>query len=157
VPSTGTETSITTQPEDYAAEVFRLVNQERVKAGMNEVIWDDDFAACAQIRAEELTRKYSHERPDPVNDGIDWPQNTSGIGIYNAPSVADEQAIPHTWIMENIATTHGTPEGVVKIWMDSSGHRKNILRESHIRCGVGVCQMGDGLYWALWFDDYDDN
>jgi uncharacterized protein YkwD len=145
-----------TQPDDYAAEVFRLINQERLKAGLSEVVWNAAFAGCAQIRAEELSRKYAHERPDPVNDGIDWPKNPSGIGIYNAPSVADEQGVPHEWIMENIATTHGTPEGVVKVWMDSAGHRKNILRESHIRCGVGVYKMGDGLYWALWFDDYSE-
>jgi len=141
---------------EYAAEVFRLVNEEREKAGLDPVVWDIDFANCAQIRAEELSIKYSHERPNPVNDGIEWPQNVSGKGIYNAPSVADEQGVPHGWIMENITVTRGAPESAVKEWMDSSGHRKNILRESHIRCGVGVYQTSEILYWALWFDDYTD-
>ncbi len=139
---------------EYAAEVFRLVNQERRQAGMAEVVWDDEFAACAQIRAEELMVKYSHERPEPINDGIDWPQNTSGRGIYNAPSVADEQSVPHEWIMENIAKTGGAPAGVVRLWMDSDGHRRNILKESHVRCGVGASQESGVLHWVLWFDDY---
>ncbi len=140
--------------EQYAAEVFRLVNAERRKAGLAEVAWDDEFAACAQIRAAELVVKYSHERPESVNDGIDWPQNTSGKGIYNAPSVADEQGEPHEWIMENIAKTGGGAERVMELWMDSAGHRRNILKESHVRCGVGVV-IHDGVrHWALWFDDY---
>ncbi len=142
------------QQEEYASEGFRLVNVERRKAGLTEVVWDDEFAACAQIRAAELVVKYSHERPEPVSDGIDWPQNTSGKGIYNAPSVADEQCIPHEWIMENISKTGGGAERVMELWMDSAGHRRNILKESHVRCGVGVV-IHDGVrHWALWFDDY---
>ena len=156
VPAASANKPTAQQLEEYAAEVFRLVNAERRQAGLAEVTWDADFAACAQIRAEELTVKYSHERPNPVNDGIDWPQNTSGKGIYNAPSVADEQGVPHEWIMENIAITGGTPAGVVRAWMDSAGHRRNILKESHVRCGVGVCQKSGDLYWALWFDDYTE-
>jgi uncharacterized protein YkwD len=141
----------------YRTEVFELVNAERENAGLAPVVWDDDFAACAQIRAEELSRKYSHERPDPVDEGTDWPQNTSGIGIYNAPSVADEQGVPHEWIMENIHSSRGRPVSVIRDWMESSGHRRNILKESHTRCGTGVYQASDGgLYWALWFDDYNE-
>lgn len=147
--------------EWYRKEVFRLVNIERANAGLTEVVWDDDFAACAQIRAEEMTRKASHERPKPPEDtGKKWPANANGVGIYNAPSVADEQDVPHNWIMENAGYGYKTAEAVVKGWMNSPGHRANILRESHVRCGVGVyyakdypvggCQIG----WALWFDDY---
>lgn len=138
----------------YTAKVFRLINEEREKAGLNPVIWDIDFASCAQIRAKELTIKYSHERPEPVNDGIEWPQNVTGKGIYNAPSVANEQGVSHNWIMENIASVRDGPEAVVKAWMNSSGHRDNIMYESHTRCGVGVYQTSETLFWSLWFDDY---
>ncbi len=152
--TTSSNQSTEQQMEEYAAAVFRLVNQERRNAGLAEVVWDDEFAACAQIRAAELVVKYSHERPEPVNDGIDWPQNTSGKGIYNAPSVADEQGVLHEWIMENIAKTGGDSAGVMRLWMDSAGHRRNILKESHIRCGVGVYTESGVRHWALWFDNY---
>jgi uncharacterized protein YkwD len=56
--------------------------------------------------------------------------------------------------MENIAKTGGGAERVMELWMDSVGHRRNILKESHIRCGVGVI-IHDGVqHWSLWFDDY---
>jgi len=49
------------QLEEYALEVLRLVNKERQKAGLDEVVWDDDFAACARIRSEELQHRYAEK------------------------------------------------------------------------------------------------
>lgn len=144
-----------------AKEVFRLVNIERQKAGLSTVVWDSSFAACAQIRAEEMTIFFSHERPYPPKDtSIKWPPNVPSVGgIYNAPSVADEQGVPHNWIMENGGAGYTSAAAAVEGWMKSSGHRANILKASHRRCGVGVyydanSATGYGTGWALWFDDY---
>ncbi|GHU80101.1 hypothetical protein FACS1894191_4520 [Clostridia bacterium] len=140
----------------YADKVFELVNAERKKAGLGTVEWSNDLAVCAQIRAQEISVKQGHERPNPVNDGINWPKNTNGKGVYNAPSVADEQGIEHSWIMENTAYKNKTAKSAMEAWMGSSGHSKNILRESHVRCGIGVYQAENGgIYWALWFDSYE--
>lgn len=151
-----------TDLKDYANKVFELVNKEREKAGVAPVVWDDEFAACAQIRAEELQYLYSHTRPvQPKDTTKVWPQNTNGKGVYNAPSVADEQGIAHEWIMENIVVQRETPEAAVSSWMKSEGHKKNILRESHVRGGVGVyytnedTPTGYSWFWVIWFDSYE--
>jgi len=146
----------------YADKVFELVNQERENAGVAPVVWDDEFAACAQIRAEELQYLYSHTRPvQPEDTTKAWPENTNGIGVYNAPSVADEQGVEHEWIMENLIVQRETPEAVMAAWMNSAGHKKNILKESHVRCGVGVyytseqTPTGFHWFWVVWFDSYE--
>lgn len=158
--------STTTAPtaddlEAYAKRVFELVNKERKDAGLDTVVWDSDFAVCAQIRADELQYKYSHTRPvEPVDNTTDWPMNINGKGVYNAPSVADEQGVPHTWIGEAIVAQRETPQLAVTAWMDSAGHRRNLLQADHTRCGVGVyyteekAPSGYNWYWVIWFDNY---
>ncbi len=146
---------------EYAAEVFRLANQERLKVGLDEVVWDEDFAYCAEIRAEELWHRYSHYRPqEPTAGRDDWPVLTNGkIGTYNAPSVADEQGVDYSWVMENIGVQYKSPEAAIESWMNSPGHRANILKESHTRCGVGVLfteersPAGHNKFWVIWFDE----
>jgi len=144
----------------YALEVFELVNKEREAAGLEKVIWDDGFALCAQIRAEELQHRYSHYRPvAPTENRFNWPALGNGSnGVYNCPSVADEQGVDYTWVWENIVVQRKTPSAAMSAWMDSTGHRNNILKESHTRCGVGVYYTqekgpsGYNWYWVLWFD-----
>jgi uncharacterized protein YkwD len=52
-----------------------------------------------------------------------------------------------------------TAEAAVKAWMGSKGHRDNILKDSHTRCGVGVFYTkdrspeGHNWYWVIWFDE----
>jgi len=140
--------------------VFRLVNKECLNAGLDEVVWDSDFAACARIRSEELQYRYSHYRPtEPTKGNTKWPKLLTGKdGVYNCPSVADEQGVPYTWVWENIVADRTTPEAAIKAWMDS-GHKDNILRESHNRCGVGVYYTetkspeGHNWYWVIWFNE----
>ena len=161
VPAASANKPTAQQLEEYAAEVFRLVNAERRQAGLAEVIWDDDFADCARIRAGELQHRYSHYRPvEPTAGDYDWPKLSNGKpGYYNCPSVADEQGVDYTWVWENIVADRRTPEAAVKAWMDSAGHRDNILMESHTRCGVGVLYTeqkspeGHNWYWVIWFDE----
>lgn len=149
------------QRTEYAKEVFDLVNKERRVAGLNEVRWDADFAVCAQIRAEELQYRFSHYRPvEPTAGRDNWPALIDGKeGVYNAPSVADEQGIEYTWIWENGSAGRATPEATVNGWMESKGHRDNILNENHTRCGVGVFYTaektlaGYSWYWVIWFDE----
>lgn len=161
VPSGGNPVKAT--DEDIAGfpkEVFELVNKEREAAGLEPVYWDEDFAKCAQIRAEELKLKYSHMRPVTPSAGRDkWPVLSSGNeGYYNCPSVADEQGVEYTWIYENIVGQRKTPEAAMHAWMDSTGHRNNILDETHTRCGVGVvyteevAPSGYHWYWVIWLD-----
>ena len=123
--------------EEFREEVFRLVNEERVAAGMPECVRDDTAMEFAQIRAEELPEKFSHQRPD------------GSIMEYSHYSFA-----------ENIAKGQKTPEAVVADWMASSGHKAAILADysTYGNClGVGVYKQNGTIYWVLEFISWDAN
>jgi len=118
--------------EGFRREVVRLTNIERERAGLPTFEVNPRLMDWAQMRAEELSVLFSHTRPDG-----------SGAGT------------------ENIATRHRTPEQVVRDWMNSPGHRRNILSPasdpdngviSFTHIGVG-CHMDSGgtLHWVLTF------
>ena len=114
--------------KDDALEVIRLVNEERAKQGLEPLDVDENLMELARIRAEELEGKFSHERPD----GTHIAQTFSGG--------------------ENIAGDHPSPSAVMEAWMDSEGHRNNILRERFRYIGVGCYQDANGdLYWVQLF------
>jgi len=119
--------------ETYADEVIRLVNEQRVANGLNELSTYYDLNAVAQTRAQELTQSYSHTRPD----GSSCFTALTQAGIYYYSSG------------ENIASGYGTPEAVVNAWMNSPGHRANILSPKFNYIGVGV--SADGSYWVQVF------
>ena len=120
----------------YAAEVLCLVNAERKKAGLAELrAGSASLNAAAKKRAEEIAVKFDHQRP-----------NGSGcftvLGEYGVASVASG---------ENIAVGYGTPAAVVDGWMNSSGHRANILG-NYEQLGVGIFVSKNGtVYWAQMF------
>lgn len=118
---------------DYAYQVYELVNQERAAAGKEALEWNSEVAEKAQIRAEELVDKFSHDRPDgsscfTVLDGID----NMGCG-------------------ENIAMGQRNPSSVMNSWMNSSGHKANILRDNFTDIGVGCYESGGTLHWVQLF------
>ena len=123
--------------EEYRKEVFRLVNDERKKAGVAECVSDSTAMEYAQIRAEELAEKFSHESPD------------GSIMEYS-----------HYTFAENIAKGQDTPEEVVSDWMASSGHRAAMLSDysNYGNClGVGVYEEDGTFYWVLEFILWDAN
>lgn len=107
--------------EDDALEVVRLTNEERANHGVETLEIDEVLMALAKIRAEEVSTKYSHERPD----GSHVVQ--MGYG-------------------ENVGAK-GSAEKQVTSWMGSDGHRTNILREVYTRIGVGCYQTEGGKYY----------
>ncbi len=122
---------------DYAYEVFKIVNKERQKAGRGSLEWDDDIAGCTDIRAEELVELFSHDRPD-------------GRSCF---SVFDDEGVSKGWSGENIAMGQTTPKQVMESWMNSKGHRENILNKNFKKMGVG-CYYSDGrYYWVQLFTD----
>jgi uncharacterized protein YkwD len=88
------------------------------------------------VRAEELIQSFSHTRPD-------------GTSCFTA---FDEFGVDYRAAGENIAAGQKTPEDVVNSWMNSSGHRANILSENFTAIGVGVAEDVNGtLYWVQMF------
>lgn len=123
----------------YAAEVIRLVNIERVNAGLDELAADQSLCEAAAIRATEIQTNFSHTRPD-------------GSSCFTALS---EVSASYTSAGENIAIGQGSPEEVVKAWMNSPGHRANILNSSFSRIGVASLANSSGNFsgyaWAQFF------
>lgn len=106
---------------DYARQVMNLVNVERSAAGLPALSWDNAIANAANVRAVEVSQLFDHTRPD-------------GRSCFTA---LEEQGISNGYRGENIAAGYTTPEAVMTGWMNSQGHRENILRSQFKRIGVG--------------------
>ena len=107
-----------------AKEIYEETNKERVSAGLPELVWSDELAEAADIRAEEIIGTFSHVRPD-------------GTKCY---------ALGDRIHGENIARSpHASGAEFVQHWMDSPGHKANILRKEFTMIGIGTrcTEMGD--------------
>ena len=121
----------------FADEIFRLANEERVKAGLPEVERREDVSPVTATRAQELSEFFSHTRPN-------------GEGYM---SLMDEYGIQYRWAGENGAKVPATsgPSGMMNGWMNSEGHRNNILNPRHTGLEIGVCQVGQMVYCSQMF------
>lgn len=119
----------------YENEVLRLVNVERAKYGLSALSRDEGAVKAAHIRAKEIVQSFSHTRPD-------------GRSCFTA---AAEVGLSYRTAGENIAYGYASPQQVVNGWMNSEGHRKNILSSSYTKLGVGCYESGGVLYWSQFF------
>lgn len=111
-----------------ALEAFALINQERVKAGLEEVEMDSTWMDLAEMRSEELPEKYDHVRPD----------GTRMSAEYRCAEIINRRA--------------STASSAVSSWMDSSGHKDIILADKYNYAGIGCYQGEDGtVYWCMLF------
>ena len=117
--------------ESFAEEILALVNAERAKAGSNPLRLANDMMEGAAVRAEELTVKYSHTRPDGRKCFTVLKQQGRGVS-------------------ENIAAGSPSPESVMHLWMNSPGHRKNILDPLYKELGVGYTYDKSTEYRHFW-------
>lgn len=120
----------------FAEQVVELVNQERTKAGLNAVTLDKSIASAALVRAKEIETSFSHTRP-----------NGSKFG-----TALTEQGVTFKGAGENIAWGQKSPEAVMQAWMNSEGHRANILNKNFTKIGVGYYQNAAGRnFWTQLF------
>lgn len=122
---------LSTTVSDYQQEVLRLVNVERAKEGLSALKYYFPGQTAADIRAEEISVKFAHERPD-------------GTTCFTA---LNEQKIEYYSAGENIAYGYSSPQEVVNTWMNSPGHRANILSANFNYIIVGVYEN----YWVQLF------
>lgn len=118
-----------------AYEVLKIVNKERTSIGLNELQMDKDLMEAAMIRASELSIYFAHTRPD-------------GTSCFSASKKANG---------ENIAAGYSTPEYVMQGWMESAGHKANILYEGYKTIGIGAIKYGSLCYWVQMFGTNDYN
>lgn len=126
---------------EYAQAVIALVNEERAKENLPALTFDATLTAAAEIRANEIMVSFSHTRPD-------------GSSCFTA--LAETNAT-YTKAGENIAIGQSTPESVVEDWMNSPGHRANIMNTDYTRIGVAALPSTNSQYrgyaWTQFFAD----
>ena len=138
-PSTPTQTETQTQNiGGYQAEVLRLVNEQRANYGLSALSYSTQLEAVAYAHSKDMAQNnyFSHT-------------NLSGQSPFDRMRAA---GISYRAAAENIAAGQKTPQEVVNAWMNSAGHRANILNSSVTKMGVGIYSGGSyGIYWTQLF------
>lgn len=119
----------------YEKEVVTLVNKARSENGLSPLAYDWELSRVARYKSQDMHDKnyFSHTSP-----------------TYGSPfQMMKSFGIRYRSAGENIAKGQRTPEQVVNAWMNSSGHRANILNSSYTHIGVGYVK--DGNYWTQMF------
>lgn len=122
--------------EDWAMACFELINQERKKKGIAELEYDEEIQEACNIRAREIEESYSHTRPD-------------GTSCF---TVLEEVGIRNGSMGENIYASPVTPEAAVKGWMNSKGHKANILNKSFKKSAIGFYYDPDSKWEYYWVE-----
>ena len=127
---------------DAAYQVLAIVNQERAKGGLQPLAMDKDLLTIAMKRAAETAVYWDHTRPNgkscfTVTEGdITW------RGGYRG---------------ENIAYGQRNASEVMSAWMNSDGHRRNIMKMAYTSIGVGIVWSNGTPYWVQCFSDIKAN
>ena len=124
-----------TSQGDFASQVVALVNAERAKQGLSALTIDTKVQQAALVRAKESVQSFSHTRPN-------------GSSFSTALT---EAGVSYRTAGENIAYGQSTPQQVMNAWMNSSGHRANILNANYTTIGVGYTVINGTAYWAQLF------
>lgn len=115
--------------------VLDLVNKERKANGLGTVVLSDELCKVADIRAKEIVRSFSHTRPN-------------GTSCFTA---FKENGVTYRYTGENIAYGQRTAEIVMNGWMNSSGHRANILNKNFGKIGIACYNFNGVKYWVQLF------
>lgn len=126
-----------TPTDQFDQKVLELVNQERTKRGFEALKLSEKLDKAADKYSEDMLKAnhFSHTGPD----GSSFSERIEDAGYTNWRSLA-----------ENIAAGQQTPEEVVQGWMDSPGHRANILRDSVTHMGLGYAKGEGDRYGTRW-------
>ena len=119
----------------YESEVIRLVNEVRRENGLKALTANWELSRVARYKSQDMLNKgyFSHTSP-----------------TYGTPfQMIKAFGLSFRTAGENIAKGYPTPQAVVNGWMNSSGHRANILNASYTQIGVGYVAQGN--YWTQMF------
>lgn len=119
----------------YEQEVIRLVNEIRAENGLKALTYDWELGRVARFKSQDMkdNKYFAHNSP-----------------VYGTPfQMIRNFGISFRSAGENIAKGYSTPQAVVNGWMNSSGHRANILNAGYTHIGVGY--VSGGNYWTQMF------
>jgi uncharacterized YkwD family protein/spore coat assembly protein SafA len=123
------------QTKGVEQQVLNIVNQERAKQGLKPLTMDWELQRVARTKSQDMKNKgyFSHQSP-----------------TYGSPfDMMKQFGISYRTAGENIAMGQRTPQEVMQSWMNSSGHRANILKADFTHIGVGY--EASGNYWTQMF------
>lgn len=120
------------------SEVLRLVNIERQKEGLTPLVADSQLSNVARKKSEDMATNNYFSHTSPTYGSLSNMLKSFGVK-YNAAG-------------ENIARGQSTAQSVMNGWMNSSGHRANIMNPSFHKIGIGMAESKDGRkYWTQTF------
>ena len=121
-------------------EVVRLVNEERVKYGLQPLEIDETLMKLSREKSQDMINNnyFSHISP-----------------VLGAPAdIIRANNIAFSWFGENIASGQTTPKEIVDSWLNSKGHRENILKEDAKYIGVGFAENINSDYSCYWTQQF---
>lgn len=119
----------------YEQKVVDLTNQERAKNGLPALKVDLSLSKMARDKSQDMSTNHYFSHTSPT---------------YGSPfDMMKKYGITYRYAGENIAMGQRTPEEVVTAWLNSEGHRKNILSPNFTYIGVGY--VANGNYWTQEF------
>lgn len=119
---------IKVSPEE---EVFSLVNEKREEEGLDPLAWNKTLTKDASSRAKEISKKFSHTRPN----GKEW-YTLDEKNMYG----------------ENLGKNYSTAQEVFDAWMNSESHKENILWKDFTQIGIALYITKDGSYY--WVQEF---
>lgn len=125
-----------TERRELERKIFVAINNHRLRKRLKPLIWDDKVQEAAREHSQRMAeaRFFAHEDPQRGNVG----------------ARLKRRRIAWTMCGENIATQKGYTDRVgvaVTGWMESPGHRENIMTEEFTHTGVGIFRRADGTYY----------
>ena len=137
-PNNTSNDNVTGEFAAFQKEVVRLVNVERQKQGLGKLSLNAKLSNVATLKSQDMINKNYFDHTSPT---------------YGSPfDMMKQFNISYKTAGENIAKGQKTPAEVVKAWMNSQGHRENILNKNYTEIGIGVAKDANGtLYWTQMF------
>ncbi|MDR0880764.1 MAG: CAP domain-containing protein [Clostridioides sp.] len=123
---------------DLQKQVLDIVNAERAKSGLKALTLDAKLSEVATLKSQDMINKNYFDHNSPT---------------YGSPfDMMKKYGITYQTAGENIAMGQKSPQEVMTAWMNSEGHRKNILTSNFTKIGVGVAKNANGtIYWTQMF------
>ena len=133
--NTNEESTTNGEVSAFEQEVLELTNAEREKQGLQPLTLDTELSKVARVKSEDMAANNYFDHTSPT---------------YGTPFEMMKQfGISYSSAAENIAQGQTTPAQVVEAWMNSQGHRENIMNSSYTHIGIG--HAADGNYWTQMF------
>lgn len=134
------------ESKTFAELVLDQVNQARTEAGLDQVYLDSDLGSFTKQRAVDLTRYFSHDRP---NGSICYAYYLDSTGLWGQISMGENIARSNYPYL----STSELASYLVRGWLGSPSHRANILDPTWVRMSISYTVVDGMTYACQWFQD----